>query len=61
LQDKEIVPKSYGRLSKFTKPSIIDQTIPKAANPAPNIKDYKPLKILIHIILSDLINYIFFE
>ncbi len=38
LQDKEIVPENYGRLSKITKPSIIDQTKPKAANPAPNMK-----------------------
>jgi hypothetical protein len=38
LQDKEIVSKSYGRLSKFTKPSIIDETEPKAANAALNMK-----------------------
>jgi hypothetical protein len=46
---------------KFTKPSIIGKTEPKAANPAPNMKEYKPLRILLHIILSDLINYMFFE
>jgi hypothetical protein len=55
------VPENYGRLYKITKPSIIDQIEPKAANPAPNMKENKPLRILIHIILSDLINYMFFE